>query len=285
VSRPRKTRYARLMGDFWRHPKVRRLSMEARSVLPMVWSFCADKASDGRVPSELVRMWCGANFDTIIVELEAFLVADDIDYVCRDWLDYNISSEEYEASLEREKARKRPSARAGVSASIPALSLEEEEEEKREERSSTSSPPEAGLTPPAAMAVAAEVRQVFEHWQRVMSSPRSKLDGNRRTAISRGLRDYGLEQCLRAIDGCAASDFHMGRDPKTGGKKYNDLSLIFRNAEKTEGFIARAQPAYTAAVAPTQPGNLEEHREAVLARLRAQREALAAKREEAPCPS
>jgi hypothetical protein len=38
---------------------------------------------------------------------------------------------------------------------------------------------------------------------------------------------------LRAIDGCAASEFHT-----TGG--YDDLTLICRNGSKLEAFIAKA---------------------------------------------
>jgi hypothetical protein len=51
------------------------------------------------------------------------------------------------------------------------------------------------------------------------------------------LKNYGLERCIAAIDGYATSDFHMGRDPKSGGKKWDDLTLIFRDAEHAEKFM------------------------------------------------
>jgi hypothetical protein len=86
----------------------------------------------------------------------------------------------------------------------------------------------------------AEVLAVFDHWKRAVGrSATSKLDGKRRARIEWALREYGLEQAMRAIDGCARSDFHMGRDPKSPAK-HNDITLIFRDASKLEGFLDRA---------------------------------------------
>jgi hypothetical protein len=85
-----------------------------------------------------------------------------------------------------------------------------------------------------------QVERVWAAWQAAMRSPHSKLDGKREAAIKRGLRAYGLDDCLRAVEGCARSDFHMGRDPKTAGKKYNGVDLIFRDAEHTEKFLGLA---------------------------------------------
>lgn len=108
-----------------------------------------------------------------------------------------------------------------------------------------------------------EVRQVFDHWRQVMNHPHAKLDGNRRRAIDKGLKAYGLDGCLKAIDGCRASKFHMGENDRH--RIYDSLELIFRNAEKTERFIAETQT-------PTAGGpvvNLDEHRQRVLARVKA----------------
>jgi len=85
------------------------------------------------------------------------------------------------------------------------------------------------------------VERVFVHWQNSMASPRSLLDAKRRAILNRALRTYGLDTTLNAITGCSRSHFHMGRDdqgrPIKGKVKYNDLSLIFREAEKTERFL------------------------------------------------
>lgn len=82
------------------------------------------------------------------------------------------------------------------------------------------------------------VHMVFDHWRLKMASPRSKLDSNRTRLITNALKNYTAEDLLQAIDGCAASPFHMGiNDQKT---KYNGLDLILRNAEKIDSFIVKA---------------------------------------------
>jgi hypothetical protein len=44
-----------------------------------------------------------------------------------------------------------------------------------------------------------------------------------------------MDTCKAAIVGCSLSPWHSGQNPSN--KKYNDLSLIFRNAEKVEYFL------------------------------------------------
>jgi hypothetical protein len=83
------------------------------------------------------------------------------------------------------------------------------------------------------------VTEVFDHWRVKMSSPRSKMDSNRRTLITNALKLYPADVLKLAIDGCAGSTFHMGKNDT--GKKYNGLDLILRNAEKIDGFVARAE--------------------------------------------
>lgn len=117
-GRPRKERYARLMGGCWRHPKVRRLSLEARGVLLMAWSYAADQATDGTVPVELLQAWAGKRYKAILAELtkgsdedgkRPFLVLDQdqIDATVPGWGDVNISVEEWERRLDSDRKRKR----------------------------------------------------------------------------------------------------------------------------------------------------------------------------------
>jgi hypothetical protein len=83
---------------------------------------------------------------------------------------------------------------------------------------------------------AADVRKVFDAWRNILSHPKARLDDRRRRAIKRALSDYGLDDCVRAIHGIRASSFHMGDN--ADGKVYDDLCLIFRDAEHIERFIA-----------------------------------------------
>ncbi|MBX3267049.1 MAG: conserved phage C-terminal domain-containing protein [Acidobacteria bacterium] len=82
-----------------------------------------------------------------------------------------------------------------------------------------------------------QVQEIFEHWQRVMNHPRSKLDASRRRVIAARLKEgYTVEQIKAAIDGCKASEWHQGGN--SSGAIYDGLTLICRNAEKLDFFIA-----------------------------------------------
>ena len=61
----------------------------------------------------------------------------------------------------------------------------------------------------------------------------------RRVKIAAAIYDYGIQRACDAINGCAMSKFHMGDNPQQ--KKYNSIDLIFRDADKIEGFIQRTQ--------------------------------------------
>ena len=81
-------------------------------------------------------------------------------------------------------------------------------------------------------------KRIFEHWRtRMGKTNSSKLTDDRRKKIYARLRDgYSEKSMIEAIDGCAQSDFHMGRDPKTNGKVYDELTLILRNGTHLEKF-------------------------------------------------
>jgi hypothetical protein len=83
-----------------------------------------------------------------------------------------------------------------------------------------------------------DVRKVFHHWCTVMGKrPNTRMTPERRQKIQQRLKSgYTVEYLCRAIDGCASSDFHMNRGRDATGKRFNDLTLIFRNDTKTEEF-------------------------------------------------
>lgn len=96
-----------------------------------------------------------------------------------------------------------------------------------------------------------DVGEVFEHWQRVMRSPRSRLDSKRRGLIRRALDSgYTVDDLCKAIRGCSMSPFHMGQNDR--GTTYNGLDLVLRNAEKIDSFIAMADapPALNRKLSP-----------------------------------
>ena len=90
--------------------------------------------------------------------------------------------------------------------------------------------------------ISADVKMVFDHWVAVMGKnpKRTELDDNRKRLITKALKNYSVADLKQAIDGCAASQFHMGQNRDK--KKYNGLELILRNSEKIEGFRDNAGP-------------------------------------------
>lgn len=94
--------------------------------------------------------------------------------------------------------------------------------------------PKAAAKEPAALAAASPVAEVFAHWQATMGKERAKLDAKRARCIANAIKSHGLETCLDAIDGCAATPFNMGENDRH--TRYDDLTLILRDAKHIEEF-------------------------------------------------
>lgn len=87
------------------------------------------------------------------------------------------------------------------------------------------------------------VFQVFTVWVDTFWSGRGKrpqLTESRRAAITRGIAGHGLQTALKAVRGCAASEFHMGGNDL--GKQYNSLELIFRDDWRVKKFASLYKP-------------------------------------------
>lgn len=79
------------------------------------------------------------------------------------------------------------------------------------------------------------IRIVFEYWkEKVAPKSRAVLDDKRVIRIGWAIHDYGIETCKQAIDGITKSPWHMGKNPNQ--RKYNDVELIFRDADNVEKF-------------------------------------------------
>lgn len=114
---------------------------------------------------------------------------------------------------------------------LPNQEQEQQQEQDQEERSAPADPP---ATPAA----------LFDHWREVMGAPRAQFDAKRRARVEWALKTYGAATCRRAIDGCRAHPFSMGENDR--GTKYNDVTLIFRDADHVEKFVAIADAGTTA---------------------------------------
>lgn len=111
-------RYARVMGNFWRHAKTEGLSDSACGVLVKVWSYCADQGVDRVAPTAMRKLYGSKNGRRAVLELvEAGLLeaTDDGSYAPHDWLEHNPVARPREANERRmrgereENERKAPS--------------------------------------------------------------------------------------------------------------------------------------------------------------------------------
>lgn len=87
-----------------------------------------------------------------------------------------------------------------------------------------------------AIITAPVVDLIFDYWKKVMSSPKSVLDANRKGLIIKALKLYSPADVCKAIRGCSKTPHNMGDNPQK--TKYNGLNLILRNAEYIDKFIA-----------------------------------------------
>ena len=86
-----------------------------------------------------------------------------------------------------------------------------------------------------AVITAPVVDLIFDYWKKIMNSPKSKLDANRKGLIMKALKLYSPADVCKAIRGCSKSPHHMGDNKSKTA--YNGLNLILRNAEYIDKFI------------------------------------------------
>lgn len=90
-----------------------------------------------------------------------------------------------------------------------------------------------------------QVAKIFSYWQKTMDSPKSVMDGTRRTLIAKALKAYDPADICKAIRGCSKTPHNMGKNDR--GTKFNGLNLILRDAEHIDYFrnldTTNARPA------------------------------------------
>lgn len=88
--------------------------------------------------------------------------------------------------------------------------------------------------------VTKSMSKVFDYWTLKFSKPpQTKFTNDRKAKVMARLKEgYSMEDICKAIDGCANSPHHMGKNDT--GTVYNDLTLICRTGSKLEQFMAMA---------------------------------------------
>lgn len=271
--------YARIHGTITWHRKTLAVDDASLGVLMRLLGHCAEHLTDGDVP-EPVAVAIASRSPHALEALTrvGWLERTADGFKVANYVTHNVTRDEIERSRAAAKERKaksrekqasrathsqvtesvtresqRPSRVTGRVTSA-SVTLQEEEVEvevlKKEEDTSGSHP--TTLIPIDGGKRPDEVRKVFDHWRDVLGHPRAVLDGKRRRRIETALKSHGLATVLAAVDGCARSDWHMGRDPATNGKRYDDLELILRDASKIERFASDARTAVPAVESSSQ---------------------------------
>lgn len=123
---------------------------------------------------------------------------------------------------------------------VPETVTETLSEPYRKPEPSLAKPEPLGLTPfVEPQSRPDHVAEIFTHWQTVMAHPQAKLDDKRRKCILAALKlGYQPQQLRTAIDGCSRTPHNMGDNDR--GERYDDLTLILRDANHIDRFIRNA---------------------------------------------
>jgi len=254
------------------HIKARRAGVAAMGLWILAGSYCADNLTDGFVAADVPAIFAGKLGDELAAKLVTAGLWHAVEggWQFHDWTEYQPTAKSVHAKRAAAKERmntirsksvraNRPrtprerNAKFALPVPVPSSSLRSEEP-----------PNPLSGAPPASPAVAEKPKQrterkkqdvpaavsvceLFEHWKTVMESPRSKLDKKREKVLRQAIDTYSLDDCKKAVWGCFYSDFHMNREGSGNDrdKKFNDVSLIFRDAKQVEGFIERVDQRET----------------------------------------
>lgn len=80
--------------------------------------------------------------------------------------------------------------------------------------------------------------QIRLHYETKIERKLRTFDKIRQGMLKGRLKTFSAEELKQVIDNIAASDWHMGRDPKTEGKAYSDFELLFRSDRQVEKYLA-----------------------------------------------
>jgi len=90
----------------------------------------------------------------------------------------------------------------------------------------------------------ASTQELFNYWQAAMNHPRAIFDAKRKRKVVQALKlGYSLADLKKAIDGCSKTPYNMGQNDN--GQVYDDISLIFRDADHIERFMNNATSSNT----------------------------------------
>lgn len=118
-----------------------------------------------------------------------------------------------------------------------SLNISQEERKGREEKGRDI---DKALDKASSDFLEGQLKEIFSYWQMKLKHPKAKLDKKRRSKIKDALMlGYTMEELKQAIDGCAMTPHNMGENSQR--KKYDDVGLIFRDADHIERFVQNTE--------------------------------------------
>lgn len=83
------------------------------------------------------------------------------------------------------------------------------------------------------------VEEVFDYWREKFTHPKAKLDNKRKRKIEEALKSFSVADLKAVCDAAVNDPFHMGINDRN--RRFDDVSVLFRDAAKIEGFLDDAE--------------------------------------------
>ena len=249
-------KWNKMYAGWTMHPKMTLLSKElsisrgeAVGLIGLIWDYLMLHAPDGVVTGKesLISVWCECKkpglFSALIVS--GWLDVQDGEFIIHNWVERNASDKlnaERQARFRNRNKHKRLESKTNSNGSNGYVTLRNVTATSRnasnvldENRLDENGTASSGTSP--------DVAEIFEYWvSNVKGGGKWKLLPQRRKLIQRNLKAHSVEELKGAMDNLARNGgYQMGRDAKSNGKSYNDLtSPWFADASKLEQWVNHA---------------------------------------------
>lgn len=250
-----------IKADFWVSEQVVSCTRDARLLFIGLWCFCDDAgvhpASYIRLRMEVfpgddctiedIKRWLGELLQCGLIR--EYAVDDKLYWYVTGWKNHQkIDKPTYRFPLPKSDLKSLPadifsgnstsnSRIVGDCSSSTNLRVSTKEK-KRKEKENKKNIREVEASPDDVSKInySANKEEIFSYWKETMNHSRAKLDKKRSSVIHKALQlGYSVVDLKKAISGCAQTPFNMGKNDRH--QIYDDISLIFRDAEHIERFI------------------------------------------------
>lgn len=258
--------YVSLEDDFHSNPKVLAAGLDGAGLYARALSYCGAHLTDGYLPRAWIMGATEGRRGPINKCLAAGLITElGEDYTIRDYLEHNPSREQVIARREERSEAgkkgaakrwtgrdKKPSGPRGPSQGTSDSSSHSDSHGDSDSSQmangwhSTPTPtPELQETPNGVSSHHPEeddpldeqaVQRVHAHWLTITGREQrryKRISPERRRKIRTRLREFTVDELLRALDAVAADDW-------VDRAKHSDILVLFKSREKVEGWLDRA---------------------------------------------